>query len=90
MQVSLTKSASKELDKITKGDIYSSSLIKRFLIRLEKEKQPKSLPNAKKLQGYDDERYRWRIANYRIIGIIKDKELIIQVIKIATRQSAYE
>lgn len=89
MQVLLSKSAAKELDKITKGDINSSFLIKRFLIRLEESNQPKNLPNAKKLQGFD-ERYRWRVGDYRIVGLVKDKELIIQIIKIATRQSAYE
>lgn len=90
MKVILNKQATKELEKIAKGSINSSFLIRQFLIKLEESKRPKNLPNAKKMQAYDDERYRWRVGNYRIIGLIRDKELIIEVIKISTRQSAYE
>lgn len=53
-------------------------------------KNPKNLPNATKMQGYDDERYRWRVGHYRVIGLIKDKELIIQIIKISSRESVYK
>lgn len=66
--------------------IWASSL---FLDRLKDEKQPQLLKNVRKMKGYD-ERYRWRVGNYRVIGLIKDKELIIEIIKIATRQRAYK
>ncbi|WP_270985568.1 type II toxin-antitoxin system RelE family toxin [Campylobacter helveticus] len=57
---------------------------------LEKVENPKFLTNAKKLQGYDKDCYRWRIENYRIIGIVEDDELLITIIKISHRQGAYK
>lgn len=89
MKVLLTNAADKELHKINKGDPKASSRIKQFLSALENVAQPKLLPNAKKLESYDNH-YRWRVGEYRIIGLIQDKELIIHIIKIATRQGAYD
>ncbi|MGX3044751.1 type II toxin-antitoxin system RelE family toxin [Helicobacter sp. T3_23-1056] len=49
---------------------------------------PCKLPNAKHLQGFSDNRYRWRLGDYRIIGIVeKDRFFIIQIIKIAKRDN---
>ena len=49
---------------------------------------PCTLPNAKHLQGFNDNRYRWRIGEYRIIGIVENgKTKIIKVIKIDKRDS---
>lgn len=89
MKVVLTNATDKQLQKINKGNPKASSRIKQFLSALENIAQPKLLPNAKKLENYDDS-YRWRVGEYRIIGLIKDKELIIQIIKIATREGAYD
>ena len=89
MQVVLTNSAIKELEKIAKANAKFASMIRRFLGELAKAKRPKSLPNGEKMKGYDD-RYRWRVGNYRVIGLIKDKELIIEIIKISTREGAYK
>lgn len=47
---------------------------------------PCTLPNAKHLQGFNDNRYRWRLGDYRIIGIVKnDTFQLIRVIKINKR-----
>ncbi len=89
MQVVLTNSAIKELEKIAKANAKFALMIRRFLGELANVKQPKSLPNGEKMKGYDD-RYRWRVGNYRVIGLIKDKELIIEIIKISTREGAYK
>lgn len=57
--------------------------------KLPNSNNPSNLPNSKKLQGFSDNRYRWRIGEYRIIGIIKNEEFtIIEIIKIA--QEAYK
>ncbi len=88
-KVILQKSADKELEKISKGDKDSYLSIIAFLNKLKDEKQPQLLKNVRKMKGYD-ERYRWRAGNYRVIGLIRDKELIIEIIKIATRQRAYK
>lgn len=47
---------------------------------------PCTLPNAKRLQGFKNNCYRWRLGDYRIIGIVENGETrIIQIIKIAKR-----
>ena len=89
MKVIVRQSAEKQLAKINKADYKSAQKIKIFLRALAQTKQPKSLPNGEKMKGYDD-RYRWRVGNYRVIGIVKDKELIIEIIKISTREGAYK
>ena len=90
MKVIVKYSVEKQLAKINKADYKSAQKIKIFLRALAQTKQPKSLPNGEKMKGYDDDRYRWRVGNYRVIGIVKDKELIIEIIKISTREGAYK
>ena len=47
-----------------------------------------ALYQIKHLQGFNDNRYRWRIGEYRIIGIVENgKTKIIKVIKIDKRDS---
>lgn len=55
------------------------------------ESDPRFLPNAKHLKGFDDNRYRWRFGNYRVIGKINPNGeiTIIHIIEIAHRQGAY-
>ena len=90
MKIIISNSAHKSLIKINKADSKSADKIQFFLDNLAQTKQPKSLPNGEKMKGYDDDRYRWRVENYRVIGIVKDKELIIEIIKISTREGAYK
>lgn len=44
---------------------------------------------CKRLQGFADT-YRIRTGNYRVLYRIEDKELIIEVIRIADRKDAYK
>ncbi len=72
----LSKSAPKDFDKI---DYFLTNI-------LPNAENPCTLPNAKYLQGFKDNRYRWRLGNYRVIGIVENGETkIIQIIKIAKR-----
>lgn len=72
----LAKSAPKEFFKVR-------SFLNKTLSVCE---SPLNLPNCTKLVGYADNRYRWRIGEYRIIGIVENGETkIIQVIKISKR-----
>lgn len=90
MQIIINKSVDKELNKISKGNKNLALKIKIFLYEvLTTTKNPTSLPNAKKLQGYENY-YRWRIGDYRIIGILEREILTIEIIKIANRQEAYK
>lgn len=76
--IKLAKSAPNEFDKI---DFF----LKNKLANCE---NPCLLPNAKYLQGFDDNRYRWRVGEYRIIGIVENGEFkIIEIVEIARRQS---
>lgn len=72
----LAKSAPRDFFKI-------DTFINENLITCE---NPCTLSNARYLQGFNDNRYRWRLGDYRIIGIIKnDAFQVIQIIKIAKR-----
>ena len=89
-KIEITQRANKELDKIKKGNEKIALKIEIFLSEvLSNETNPRELSNATKLKGYND-KYRWRIGDYRIIGIIKDDILTIEIIKISTRQGAYK
>lgn len=90
MQIVLAKVAVRELEKISKGNAKQALMIRQFLGELALAKNPKNLPNGEKMQGYDDNRYRWRVGSYRVIGLVKDKELLIQIIKISSREGAYK
>lgn len=85
MIIRLRKSAQKELQKIFYGNPNSALKIEIFLTKLQSIPNPTTLPNAKKLQGFSNH-YRWRIGDYRIIGIVENGEFkIIEIIKIAKR-----
>lgn len=76
--VKLAKSAPNEFDKI---DFF----LKNKLANCE---NPCKLPNAFYLRGYSDNRWRWKIGDYRIIGIVQNGEFkIIEIVEIARRQS---
>lgn len=76
--VKLAKSAPNEFNKI---DFFLKN-------RLPNCDNPCLLSNATHLQGYNDNRYRWRLGNYRIIGIVNNGEFkIIEIIKIAKRDN---
>ena len=90
--IAIKNSAYKEYQKIKKSNIQMANKIYDFLAGvLESAENPTALPNGKKLKGYDDNRYRWKIGDYRIIGIVENGEVkIIEIIKIAHRQAAYK
>lgn len=88
-QIVIIKKAQKELKRIETSNPNIAKNILAFLDSLKTTDKPHLLPNAKKLKNKTDT-YRWRVNDYRIIGVIKDKELIIKVIKIAHRQETYK
>lgn len=86
-KITLKKQVSKFLDKLEKSTPSEHSKIVIFLNeKLATSDNPCLLPNATHLQGYNDNRYRWRLGNYRIIGIVNNGEFtVIEIIKIARR-----
>ena len=90
MKIILPKSVDKYLSKQFKGDTKNIHLIRLFLdTKLATSENPTILPNCKKLQGYE-KHYRWKIKDYRIIGIVENDILTIEIIKITTRENAYK
>ncbi|WP_110558404.1 type II toxin-antitoxin system RelE family toxin [Helicobacter cinaedi] len=87
----ITNKALKELEKIQKSAPNEADRILALFEIFKTSDTPHLLPNAKKLQGYQKENcYRWRIGNYRVIGSIQHSELVIEIVKVATRQEAYK
>ena len=86
-EITLKKQVSKFLDKLEKSAPSEHSKIIIFLNeKLSTSDNPCLLSNATHLQGYNDNRYRWRLGNYRIIGIVNNGEFqVIEIIKIARR-----
>lgn len=88
IKVEFDRNANKFIDKLLKRDEYNALQILNFIKKdlSNYDGDPRFMQNAKKLKGYNDERYRWRVGQYRIIGLVTKKEIfIVQVIKIAKR-----
>ena len=77
----------KYLKKLAESAPKDFILIDKFIHnKLEVDENPCRFSNATHLSGYNDNRYRWRIGNYRIIGIVNNGEFkVIEIIKIAKR-----
>ena len=85
-KILISKKADKELKKIAKANKEAHLDIVIFIENKLTTENPCTLPNAKHLQGFNDNRYRWRIGEYRIIGIVENGiTKIIKIIKIAKK-----
>lgn len=77
-------------------DIPNIKYIKKSLEEFAKnfstsyEQEMMKLTKIKKLQGQDEELYRLRLRSYRIIYKKEDEKLIILVLRVKSRQSAYK
>jgi mRNA interferase RelE/StbE len=82
-RVAFTSSAAKELKKL------SSELVARIAPRLENLAIDPRPPGCKKLQGGDRE-WRIRVGDYRVVYIIDDAKLLVEVTRIRHRSEVYE
>ena len=80
-EVVLRKSVLKDLDSIPRRDV---ARIMSAIGTLANNPRP---PQSRKLSG--QERYRLRQGVYRIIYSIKDKQLIVCVVKVGHRRGVY-
>lgn len=80
--VILQPSVSKALDKLP-GDVR-----RRVLDRLEQLKQSPRPAGVEKLTG-DENLWRVRVGNWRIVYEIHDRRLIVLVLKVAHRREVY-
>lgn len=82
-KVRIKKSALKELEAIA-----SKKDRRQIVSRIEALAIDPRLDGAVKLSGFD--RYRLRQGRYRILYMIRDRELIVYVVKIADRKGVYK
>jgi mRNA interferase RelE/StbE len=82
-QIQLSGRAERQLKKLTPS---SQAFIGTAIDALGTEPRP---PGVKKLKG-EENAYRIRIRDYRIIYEIRDQELLILVIKIGHRREIYQ
>ena len=89
-KVNYDKKVIKYLKKLAKSAPKEYVKISRFLNKkLPDSENPCLLPNAKHLSGFNDNRYRWRLGDYRIIGIVENETFfVVQVIKISKRDDS--
>lgn len=84
-EVFFSNEANKSLEKIKKSNPKQHLKIIEFVIILENSENPRALPNAKSLKGFEN-KYRWRLGDYRIIGNIEKNEFhIVEIVKIDKR-----
>ena len=80
-KVYLSKRAEKDLDNLS--DLVANPILSA-IANLAEEPRPKG---CKKLKGREG--YRIRIGNYRVIYIISDRQLIVEVIALGHRKDIY-
>lgn len=86
-KIEIEREVDKFMTKLAKGQPKIHAKIDIFINEiLANEESPCDLPNAKHLQDFKDNRWRWRLGNYRIIAKVINGELkIIKIIRVAKR-----
>ena len=80
-KITIKKSAAKELEDIPKKDL------RKIVKRIQSLAQNPRPPGSQKLSGKG--RYRVRQGDYRIVYSTKDKNSIIDIVKIGHRREIY-
>jgi mRNA interferase RelE/StbE len=81
-RVELSPGARRDLRQIDSG---TRDRILRALVRLETQPRP---PGARKLKG-GDELWRIRVGDYRIVYEVRDRILVVLVVRVAHRREVY-
>ena len=82
--ISIKPSALKEINKLSQPIIKK---IGKAIDNLSKNPRP---DGVKKLKGSDEELYRIRIGDYRIVYSIEDEIKIIDILKVGHRKDIYK
>ena len=82
-KIVISKSAEKEISKLPVKEILK---IRETILDLADNPRPFSV---KKLEGFDDF-YRIKKGNYRIIYMIEDDILTVEVLKVGNRKDVYK
>ena len=84
--VELAPAALKEINKL---DPQTGLHIRKFLVRLTKIENPRSLGEA--LQGSRlGEFWKYRVGDYRLICSIEDNRLVVLVLRVGNRKEIYQ
>jgi len=81
-RVELLPTARRELRALDSG---ARERILRAIIKLETQQRP---PGAKKLTGVDD-LWRIRVGDYRVVYEIRERILVVLIVRIAHRREVY-
>ncbi|WP_418641408.1 type II toxin-antitoxin system RelE family toxin [Sulfurimonas sp. ST-27] len=92
-QIEFTVTAKKDFKKVNKPDLkFIRDSLKDFSELFSKEYEIALMQKGKikKLQGQKEDLYRLKLRSYRVIYKKYDDKLIILVIHVTTRESAYK
>ena len=85
-QVEFSKLALKQLKKMDK---HTSSMIisyiKKKLVNTDNPRQ-----HGKPLQGNQNDKWRYRVGNYRLLAKIQDEKVLITLVEIGHRKDVYK
>lgn len=88
-RIELNKKADKDLYNLSAKNEQTFLRVVKFLEKLETIENPFSLHNAKKMEGFSN-KWRWRVGDYRIVGLKQDEILTIEIIQISPGKNAYK
>lgn len=83
-QITISQSAFKELNRLSKGNIKK---IEKAIDSLSDNPRP---PGVKKLKGISEDLYRIRSGDYRVVYAIDDMIQIVDIRKIGHRKDIYK
>jgi mRNA interferase RelE/StbE len=83
-KVIVIRSAEKELEKLP------ASIVKRIFPAMEKLSENPRPSGSKKLAGQNENLWRIRIGDYRLVYLIEDKIKVVEVRKAGHRKDIYE
>lgn len=84
--VEILPRAIKEIDKL---DVKTQKLVAAYIEQtLEGCENPRAIPNSKSIKGKKNG-WRWRVGSYRLLGVIYDKKLVIELFAVGHRSHIY-
>ncbi|MDR0499689.1 MAG: type II toxin-antitoxin system RelE/ParE family toxin [Coriobacteriales bacterium] len=85
-KITFTSKAQKQLGKM---DARQKLIIKSWIDKnLEGCTNPRTVGDGKKLEGVQNG-WRWRVGTYRILAVIEDAVVTIEVLKVGHRRDVY-
>jgi mRNA interferase RelE/StbE len=80
-----TPDAAKDIKKLDRS--VTARILKTLESRVAQAGNPRKL--GRPLKGEDSGYWRWRIGDYRVVGIVRDETVTILVVRVAHRSAVY-